>query len=92
MNFRKEKVAEDPFIEVFLYFFHKHHGICDSIIGILVSYEDIYPMDKSMASDLDKRGVVKGDVVLVLPINSIYFPIVLLGILILGAVVTIINS
>jgi 4-coumarate--CoA ligase len=41
-----------------------------------------------MASGLQKLSVSKGDVVLLLLPNSIYYPIVLLGVMYLGAVVT----
>ncbi|KAF3654315.1 4-coumarate--CoA ligase-like 3 [Capsicum annuum] len=89
------KLPEDPFLDVVSFIFsHKHGGVCalvDSISGISVSYEELYPMVKSMASGLHKRGVVKGDVVLILLPNSIYFPVVLLGALIIGAVVTTMN-
>jgi 4-coumarate--CoA ligase len=44
-----------------------------------------------MASGLQKMGVSKGDVVLLLLPNSIYYPIVLLGVMYLGAVVTPLN-
>jgi 4-coumarate--CoA ligase len=44
-----------------------------------------------MASGLHKMGVSKGDVVLLLLPNSIYYPVILLAVLYLGAVVTPLN-
>ncbi|KAL8238948.1 hypothetical protein R6Q59_015515 [Mikania micrantha] len=49
-------------------------------------------MVKLMANGLHHQlGVSKGDVVLILLPNSIYYPIILLGVLYLGAVVTTMN-
>lgn len=44
-----------------------------------------------MASGLHHTGISKGDVVLILLPNSIYYPIVFLGVLYLGAIVTTMN-
>lgn len=89
------KLPEDPFLDVVSFIFsHKHGGVSallDSISGISISYSELYPMVKAMASGLHQRGVSQGDVVLILLPNSIYFPVILLGILILGAVVTPMN-
>ncbi|CAN4128071.1 unnamed protein product [Withania somnifera] len=73
----------------------KQHGgfsaLVDSSSGISVSYSELYPMVKSMASSLHQRGVSQGDVVLILLPNSIYLPVIFLGVLNLGAVVTTMN-
>lgn len=89
------KLPQDPFLDIVSFIFsHKHAGVSalvDSTSGISVSYSEIYTMVKSMASGLHQRGVSQGDVVLILLPNSIYFPVILLGVLSLGAIVTTMN-
>ncbi|KAF8391910.1 hypothetical protein HHK36_022250 [Tetracentron sinense] len=48
-------------------------------------------MVKSMASGLHEIGISQGDVVLVLLPKTLYFPVILLGILSIGAIVTTMN-
>ncbi|KAK4728261.1 hypothetical protein R3W88_021249 [Solanum pinnatisectum] len=89
------KLPEDPFLDVVSFIFsHKNDGVSalvDSASGISISYSELYPMVKSMASGLHQRGVSQGDVVLILLPNSIYFPVILLGVLALGAIATTMN-
>lgn len=89
------KLPEDPFLDIVSFLFsHKHNGrtaLIDSLSGFSISYSELLPLVKSMASGLHQMGVSQGDVVLISLPNSIYFPIVLLGLLSLGAVVTAIN-
>ncbi|KAI3690194.1 hypothetical protein L2E82_48169 [Cichorium intybus] len=89
-------VPSDPFLDVVsCVFSHKHNGktaLIDAASGFSISYAELQPLVKSMASGLHHQmGVSKGDVVLILLPNSIYYPIVLLGILYLGAVVSTMN-
>ncbi|KAK1417768.1 hypothetical protein QVD17_26902 [Tagetes erecta] len=86
----------DPFHDVVSCIFsHKHNGetaLVDSASGDSISYSELKLLVRSMASGLQKEfGVCKGDVVLILLPNSIYYPVVLLGVLYLGAVVTTMN-
>ncbi|XP_012066489.1 4-coumarate--CoA ligase-like 6 isoform X2 [Jatropha curcas] len=73
----------------------KHNGLTaliDSSSGFSFSYSDLFPLVKSMASGLQRSfGIKKGDVVLLLLPNTIYFPILFLGVLYLGAIVTTMN-
>ncbi|MCD7461671.1 4-coumarate--CoA ligase-like 3 [Datura stramonium] len=89
------KLPEDPFLDVVSFIFsHKHVGVSalvDSTSAISIYYSELYPMVKSMASGLHQRGVSQGDVVLILLPNSIYFPVILLGVLTLGAIATTMN-
>lgn len=89
------KLPEDPFLDVVSFIFsHKHAGfsaLIDSTSGISIPYSELFSMVKSMASSLRQRGVSQGDVVLILLPNSIYFPVILLGVLSLGAIVTTMN-
>ncbi|KAJ8568169.1 hypothetical protein K7X08_020891 [Anisodus acutangulus] len=88
-------LPDNPFLDVVSFIFtHKNSGVLalvDSITGISISYSELYPMVKSIASGLHQRGVSQGDVVLILLPNSIYFPVILLGVLSLGATVTTMN-
>ncbi|KAK7309677.1 hypothetical protein RJT34_06597 [Clitoria ternatea] len=85
----------NPFLDLVSFVFsHPHHGVSalvDSSSGSSISYSKLLPFIKSMASGLHKMGVSQGDVVLLLLPNSIYYPIVFLGVLYLGAVVTPLN-
>ncbi|KAL8209963.1 hypothetical protein R6Q57_006695 [Mikania cordata] len=86
----------DPFLDVVSRVFsHKHDGktaLIDAASGVSISYSELQPMVKLMANGLHHQlGVSKGDVVLILLPNSIYYPIILLGVLYLGAVATTMN-
>ncbi|XP_038888724.1 4-coumarate--CoA ligase-like 6 [Benincasa hispida] len=85
-------VPSDPFLDVVSFIFSfKHNGnsaIIDSSTGSSISYKEMFHMVKSMASGLQKFGISQGDVVLLVLPNSIFYPIILLGVLYLGAVVT----
>ncbi|XP_004512448.1 4-coumarate--CoA ligase-like 6 isoform X1 [Cicer arietinum] len=85
----------DPFLDIVSFIFsHPHDGVLaliDSSSGSSISYSKLLPLIKSMASGLHKMGVSQGDVVLLLLPNSIYYPIVLLSVLYLGAVITPLN-
>uniref|UniRef100_A0A5B6YTS5 4-coumarate--CoA ligase n=1 Tax=Davidia involucrata TaxID=16924 RepID=A0A5B6YTS5_DAVIN len=88
-------LPSDPLLDIVSFIFsHKHNGVSaliDSSSGSSISYSELYPLVKSMASGLHQMGVKQGDVVLVLLPNSIYFPIIFLGVLYVGAIVTAMN-
>lgn len=85
----------DPFLDIVSFIFsHPHDGVLaliDSSSGSSISYSKLLPLVKSMASALHKMGVSQGDVVLLLLPNSIYYPVILLAVLYLGAVFTPLN-
>lgn len=85
----------DPFVDIVSFIFsHSHDGVLaliDSSSGSSVSYSKLLPLVKTMASGLSKMGVKQGDVVLLLLPNSIYYPVILLAVLYLGAVFTPLN-
>ncbi|XP_054824074.1 4-coumarate--CoA ligase-like 6 [Prosopis cineraria] len=89
------ELPSDPFLDVVSYIFsYQHNGdlaLKDSSSGFSISYSELFPLVKSMASGLRKMGVSQGDVVLLLIPNSVYYPIVFLGVLYLGAIVTPLN-
>ncbi|TKY70098.1 4-coumarate--CoA ligase 6 [Spatholobus suberectus] len=84
-----------PFLDLVSFIFsHRHNGVSalvDSSSGSSISHSKLLPLVKSTASGLHKMGVSQGDVVLLLLPNSIYYPIVFLAVLYLGAVVTPLN-
>nr|XP_043630852.1 4-coumarate--CoA ligase-like 6 [Erigeron canadensis] len=89
-------LPSDPFVDVVSYIFsQKHNGktsFIDASTGRSVSYAELQPLVKSMASGLHHQmGISKGDVVLMLVPNSIHFHIIFLGVLYLGGVVTTMN-
>lgn len=89
------KLPGDPFLDIVSFIFsQKHNGgtaLIDSLSGFSISYSELLPLVKSMASGLHQMGISQGDVVLISLPSSICFPIVFLGLLSLGAVVTAIN-
>ncbi|GMY29624.1 4-coumarate--CoA ligase-like 6 [Fagus crenata] len=89
------KLPSDPFLDVVSFLFsHQHNGVSaliDSSSGSSFSYPQLYSLVKSMASGLHNMGISQADVVFILLPNSIYYPIVFMGLLYLGAIVTPMN-
>ncbi|XP_011092586.1 4-coumarate--CoA ligase-like 6 [Sesamum indicum] len=85
----------EPFLDVVSFIFsQKHagvHALIDSSSGFSVSYSQLFTLVKSVASGLHHMGVKQGDVILFLLPNSVCFPIVFLGALSVGAIVTPMN-
>ncbi|KAJ8754372.1 hypothetical protein K2173_002823 [Erythroxylum novogranatense] len=85
-------LPDDPFLDAVSFIFsRKHDGVTafiDSSSGSSISYLKLIPLVKSVASGLHNEGIRQGDVVLLLLPNSIFFPLVFLGVLYLGAVVS----
>ncbi|GLT80630.1 hypothetical protein SLA2020_520610 [Shorea laevis] len=85
----------DPFLDVVSFVFsHRHNGISaltDYSSGCSISYSKLLLLVQHMAAGVHHMGVSKGDNVLLLLPNSVYFPIVFLGVLSLGAIVTTMN-
>ncbi|KAL2348845.1 hypothetical protein Fmac_002845 [Flemingia macrophylla] len=88
-------LPSDPFLDLVSFVFsHRHDGVLallDSSSGSSISYSKLLPFVKSIASGLHNMGVSQGDVVLLLLPNSVYYPVVFLAVLYLGAVVTALN-
>ncbi|CAH9137724.1 unnamed protein product [Cuscuta epithymum] len=89
------QLPTDPFLDVVSFIFsHKHGGassLVDSQSGFSISYPELYSLVKSMAGGLHKMGVSQGDAVLILLPNSIHFPVIVLSVLSLGAIVVPMN-
>ncbi|KAK4435522.1 4-coumarate--CoA ligase-like 6 [Sesamum alatum] len=88
-------LPSEPFLDVVSFIFsQKHDGVnalVDSSSGFSVSYSELFTLVKSVASGLHHMGVKQGDVILFLLPNSVCFPIVFLGALSVGAIVTPMN-
>ncbi|RAL53764.1 hypothetical protein DM860_004235 [Cuscuta australis] len=84
------QLPADPLLDVVsLIFSHNHSGaasLVDSRSGFSISYPEFYSLVKSVAGGLHLIGVSQGDVVLFLLPNSVYFPVLVLSVLSLGAV------
>ncbi|KAF7139952.1 hypothetical protein RHSIM_Rhsim06G0008700 [Rhododendron simsii] len=71
-----------------------HHGniaFVDASSGNHLTFSDVWSAVDSVSSSLSTMGVRKGHVVLLLSPNSIFFPIVCLSVISLGAVITTTN-
>ncbi|KAI3696034.1 hypothetical protein L1987_79043 [Smallanthus sonchifolius] len=71
-----------------------HHGTVayiDASTGRRLTFSDVWRAVESVSSALSDFGIRKGDVVLLLSPNSIFFPIVCLSVMSLGAIITTTN-
>ncbi|KAI5392676.1 probable CoA ligase CCL5 [Lathyrus oleraceus] len=71
-----------------------HHGniaFIDASTGRQFTYQQLWRAVDSVTSSLSTMGIRKGDVILLLSPNSIYFPVVCLSVMSLGAVITTTN-
>ncbi|XP_024031287.1 4-coumarate--CoA ligase-like 6 [Morus notabilis] len=88
-------LPSDPFLDAVSFLFSRQHegvtALIDAPSGISIPYSELYPLVKSFASGLHSKGVSKGDVVLVLLPNSVYFPVIIMGVMYLGAIFTPMN-
>ncbi|KAL8138798.1 hypothetical protein V2J09_004799 [Rumex salicifolius] len=94
-KFSPIQLPTDPNLDVVSFIFsHKHSGnsaLVDSSSGSFISYAELFPLVKSMAFGLHQLGVSKGDVVLILLPNSIFYPVIVLGAIYLGAIAAPVN-
>ncbi|XP_058725435.1 probable CoA ligase CCL5 [Vicia villosa] len=71
-----------------------HHGniaFIDASTARQFTYQQLWRAVDSVTSSLSTMGIRKGDVILLLSPNSIYFPIVCLSVMSLGAIITTTN-
>uniref|UniRef100_A0A6V7QXR9 4-coumarate--CoA ligase n=1 Tax=Ananas comosus var. bracteatus TaxID=296719 RepID=A0A6V7QXR9_ANACO len=89
-------LPQNPFLDLVSFLFsHEHQGeiaLVDSRTGFSISYKMLRELVDSVASGLQTMGICSKDVVLILLPNSVLFPVILLGVLSIGAVVTTMNS
>lgn len=93
--YKPVSLPNEPVLDVVSFIFSKKHNgvsaLVDSSSGLSISYRELLPLVKSVACGLQKMGVKQGDVVMILLPNSIYFPVILLGVMCMGAVVSTMN-
>ncbi|KAF7829498.1 4-coumarate--CoA ligase-like 5 [Senna tora] len=73
---------------------HAHHGklaLIDASTGSHFTFTQLWQAVDAVATSLSAMGIRKGHVVLLLSPNSIYFPIVCLAVMNLGAIITTTN-
>jgi len=73
---------------------HAHHGhtaFIDASTGRHFTYKQLWRAVDAVTSSLSNMGIKKGDVILLLSPNSIYFPVVCLSVMSLGAIITTTN-
>ncbi|CAL5205759.1 unnamed protein product [Lathyrus oleraceus] len=71
-----------------------HHGsiaFIDASTARQFTYQQLWRAVDSVTSSLSTMGIRKGDVILLLSPNSIYFPVVCLSVMSLGAIITTTN-
>ncbi|KAF6170191.1 hypothetical protein GIB67_038724, partial [Kingdonia uniflora] len=85
-------LPQTPFLDVVSFIFsHEHNGVSaliDSPTGVSFSYLELQRMVKSMASGLNQIGISQGEVVLIVLPNTIFFPVMFLSVLGIGAIAT----
>ncbi|XP_030535496.1 4-coumarate--CoA ligase-like 6 [Rhodamnia argentea] len=89
-------LPSDPVDDVASYLFSRtaddgSTALVDSLSGSSVSYSELRSLVQCMASGIRSMGVSQGDVVLLQLPNSVYYPVVFLGVLFAGGVVTTMN-
>ncbi|RHN77685.1 putative AMP-dependent synthetase/ligase [Medicago truncatula] len=70
---------------------HGHIAFIDASTGHQFTYQQLWRSVDSVTSSLSNMGIRKGDVILLLSPNSIYFPVVCLSVMSLGAIITTTN-
>jgi len=70
---------------------HGHIAFIDASTGKQFTYQQLWRSVDSVTSSLSNMGIRKGDVILLLSPNSIYFPVVCLSVMSLGAIITTTN-
>ncbi|XP_002285921.1 probable CoA ligase CCL5 isoform X2 [Vitis vinifera] len=92
---RPLSLPQNEFIDVATFISSRPHqgktAFIDAATGRRLTFTDVWRAVDSVSSCLSELGIRKGDVILLLTPNSIFFPIVCLSVLSLGAVVTTTN-
>ncbi|KAL5062220.1 hypothetical protein RYX36_023957 [Vicia faba] len=73
---------------------HAHQGhtaFIDASTGRHLTYTELWRSVEAVTSSLSSMGIKKGDIILLLSPNSIYFPVVCLAVMSLGAIITTTN-
>lgn len=85
----------DEFLDITSFISSRRHAgtvaLIDAASGRHISFPELWKAVDAVSTSLSRLGIRKGDVVLLLSPNSIYFPIVCLSVMSLGAVITTTN-
>ncbi|KAH8515040.1 hypothetical protein H0E87_003769 [Populus deltoides] len=88
-------LPQTDFLDTTTFIFSRpHHGktaFIDAATGRHLSFKDLWRAVDSVATCLHDMGIRKGQVILLLSPNSIFFPIVCLSVMWLGAIITTTN-
>ncbi|KAI5669113.1 hypothetical protein M9H77_18966 [Catharanthus roseus] len=88
-------LPSNPFLDVTTFISSQTHdgkvALIDAASGYQLTFSDLWKAIYSVSSSLYEMGIRRGHVVLILSPNSIFFPIVCLSVLYLGAIVTTAN-
>ncbi|OIW07932.1 hypothetical protein TanjilG_20033 [Lupinus angustifolius] len=88
-------LIQNPFLDITTFISsHTHNGnaaFIDSATGHQFTYHQLWLAVDAVSSSLSSIGIRKGDVVFILSPNSIYFPVVALSVMSLGAIITTTN-
>lgn len=91
----KIQLPENPFLDVVTHIFsYTNNGtsvLIDSSSGYSIPFSHLFSLVKSISFGLHEMGFSQGDVALILLPNSIYLPLIFLGVLYLGGIVTPMN-
>ncbi|PIA50407.1 hypothetical protein AQUCO_01300859v1 [Aquilegia coerulea] len=94
-KYKSIQLPQNPFLDVVSFIFsHKHNGVSaliDSTSGFSLSYSKLHEMVYSLGFSLHEFGISQKDVVLILLPNTIFFPVVFLGVLSIGAIASTMN-
>eukprot|EP00262_Sarcandra_glabra_P022461 TRINITY_DN9961_c0_g1_i1.p1 TRINITY_DN9961_c0_g1~~TRINITY_DN9961_c0_g1_i1.p1 ORF type:complete len:553 (-),score=14.35 TRINITY_DN9961_c0_g1_i1:181-1839(-) len=88
-------LPSDEFLDVTTFISSRPHkgkiALIDASTGRHLSFPDLWRAVDSVATCLTNLGIRKGHVILLLSPNSIYFPIICLSVMSLGAIITTTN-
>lgn len=93
---RSVPLPSAPYLDVTTYIASRPHtgqvALVDASTGRKVTYPELWRAVRAVAASLSRsHGLRKGDVVLLLSPNSIYFPVVALAVMSIGSVLTTTN-
>ncbi|XP_068646538.1 probable CoA ligase CCL5 [Aristolochia californica] len=89
------QLPTDEFLDLATFIASRRHSgvvaFIDAATGSRLTFQELWLAVDALAAALYRRGIRKGDVVLLLSPNSIYFAVVFLAVMSLGAILTTTN-
>jgi acyl-CoA synthetase (AMP-forming)/AMP-acid ligase II len=91
-----EPLPDDPYLDITTYVFRCQKyldrvALVDAATGESLKYREVIKQVRSVAAGLVEIGVKQGDVMMILSPNTIQYPVLMLAVASLGAVVTAVN-